>query len=242
MLELRNISYTIREEGIHTGILHDINLKLEKGKFYAITGPNGGGKSTLAKIVMGIAQPTTGRILFDGEDITGASIAQRAKLGIGYAFQSPPRFRGIKVRELMELAIGRPLQIRECCDYLTRVGLCSQDYLDREVNANLSGGELKRIEIATILARRLKLAIYDEPEAGIDLWSFSKLTESFRAMHRPGDTVVIISHQERIMEFVDEILLVRDGRIERQGDSASMLPLIMQDLAKGCDWEGGIAQ
>lgn len=237
MLELRDIHYTINEDGVDTGILGGINLSLESGRFYAITGPNGGGKSTLAKIIMGILEPTQGRILFEGQDITGLSIAARAKLGIGYAFQQPPRFRGIKVRELMELAIGHSLNTWECCKYLTRVGLCSADYLDREVNSNLSGGELKRIEIATILARQLKLSIYDEPEAGIDLWSFSKLTESFRDFHEKDDTVVIISHQERIMEFVDEIILMRDGMIAQEGPSEEMLPIIMQDLDVSCTWE-----
>ncbi len=213
MLELKNITLHIDDEEGQFDILKNINFSLKENKIYVITGPNGGGKSSLAKIIMGIYQPTCGKIIFDGQDITELSITERAKLGIGYAFQQPPRFKGMKVKELLQLAAGSNNKIN-VCDLLMDVGLCSQDYIDREVNASLSGGELKRIEIATILARNLKLAVFDEPEAGIDLWSFQKLAETFENMHRKYQTsVVIISHQERILKLADEVIIIANGEI-----------------------------
>ncbi|NLZ39355.1 MAG: ATP-binding cassette domain-containing protein [Firmicutes bacterium] len=212
MLELRDITVTVTE-GTEATILKDINLELEKNKIYVMTGPNGGGKSSIAKTIMGIYQPSKGKLFLDGVDITDKSITERARMGIGYAFQTPPRFKGLKVRELLTLAAGRE-DINEQCDLLFDVGLCAQDYLDREINASFSGGELKRIEIATLLARNLKVAVFDEPEAGIDLWSFQKLTETFAQLHEKYDlTLVIISHQERILRLADQVIVVSEGRI-----------------------------
>ncbi|NLZ93261.1 MAG: ATP-binding cassette domain-containing protein [Firmicutes bacterium] len=211
MLELRDISVSVTEEK-EVPILKDINLALDKNKIYVMTGPNGGGKSSIAKTIMGIYQPVKGKILLDGIDITEKGITERARLGIGYAFQQPPRFKGLKVRELLALAGKEDLD--EQCDLLFDVGLCAQDYIDREINASFSGGELKRIEIATLLARNLNVAVFDEPEAGIDLWSFQKLTETFEHLHEKyNTTLVIISHQERILRLADEVILVSEGRI-----------------------------
>ncbi|MEG2770113.1 MAG: ATP-binding cassette domain-containing protein, partial [Oscillospiraceae bacterium] len=184
MLELKNVSFTVPTEDKTLGIVNDVSFSLSAGKILVITGPNGGGKSTLARLIMGIEKPTSGQILFDGEDITNLSISERAKMGIGYAFQQPPRFKGMTVRHLLQIANGSDISECECCALLSKVGLCSKDYIDREVDQSLSGGEVKRIEIATLMARKLKLAIYDEPEAGIDLWSFSMLVESFREISR----------------------------------------------------------
>ena len=197
MLELRNVSFEVDGKKI----LNNISLTMEDNRFTVITGPNGGGKSTLAKLIMGIEKPTEGEILFDGEDITAMSIDERAKRKIGYAFQQPPRFKGMSVRKLLSLAHGKDLDEEICCSYLTDVGLCSKDYLNRDVDASLSGGEVKRIEIASILARDLKLSIFDEPEAGIDLWSFAKLVETFQKLQRESrQSIILISHQERIMQ------------------------------------------
>ncbi len=213
MLELRNISVTLEGDKDRVGILHDVSLFLEKKKVYVITGPNGGGKSSLAKAIMGIYRTTGGQILLDGEDISGMVIHERARMGIGYAFQQPPRFKGIKVRELLQMSAGLNMKVNPH-GLLYDVGLCAQDYLDREINASFSGGELKRIEIASVLARDLKVAIFDEPEAGIDLWSFQRLTETFREMNEKRDTtIVIISHQERILQLADEVILVSGGEI-----------------------------
>jgi Fe-S cluster assembly ATP-binding protein len=210
MLELKDIRLRIGE----TDILGGISLKLEDKKIYAVTGPNGSGKSSLAQVIMGIQQPTSGSIWLDGEDMTEMGITERARLGVGYAFQNPPRFKGIKVKELMALSAGADSQ--KVCDLLFSVGLCSRDYLERDVDATLSGGEIKRIEIASVLARDLKVAVFDEPEAGIDLWSFQKLAETFKAMHgKLNTTIIIISHQERILELADEILLLSEGVIKR---------------------------
>ena len=201
MLELRNVSFEVDGKKI----LNNISLTMEDNRFTVITGPNGGGKSTLAKLIMGIEKPTEGEILFDGEDITAMSIDERAKRKIGYAFQQPPRFKGMSVRKLLSLAHGKDLDEEICCSYLTDVGLCSKDYLNRDVDASLSGGEVKRIEIASILARDLKLSIFDEPEAGIDLWSFAKLVETFQKLQRESrQSIILISHQERIMQLADE--------------------------------------
>ena len=204
-------------------ILRGIDLKLSDRKIYAVTGPNGSGKSSLAKVIAGIYRPTSGRVLFDGRDITGSSITERARLGIGYAFQQPPRYKGLRVRELLELASGNTEKVNTC-GLLFDVGLCAQDYLEREIDASLSGGEMKRIEIATVLARKLKLALFDEPEAGIDLWSFQKLAETFKRIHDESDTtIVIITHQERILELADEIVLMTDGTVEENADRRRLL-------------------
>jgi Fe-S cluster assembly ATP-binding protein len=215
MLELKKVSLSV-EGARRVDILNNIDLQLLDKKIYAITGPNGSGKSSLARIIMGIAQPTSGSIIFNGDDITHMDIAQRAHLGIGYAFQSPPRFKGIKVRDVLSLAMSGNEKEEKICDLLYSVGLCSQEYLDRDMDASLSGGEIKRIEIATILARNLKMAVFDEPEAGIDLWSFQRLAETFKEMHeKTNTTIVIISHQERILELADEILLIANGSITK---------------------------
>lgn len=229
MLELKNLVFEVPvEDGSQKTkrIIDDLSLTIEDGKFTVVTGPNGGGKSTLAKLIMGIERPTGGKILFNGEDITDASITDRAKLGVGYGFQQPARFKGMKVKKLLEIAAGKRLPMLECNEYLAKVGLCSAAYLTREVDKSLSGGEVKRIEIATMLARNPKLAIYDEPEAGIDLWSFDRLTETFRDIHEARDdrSIVIISHQERIIDLADDIVCLRDGRIEAMGPRDEILP------------------
>ena len=206
MLELKNISFEVPDAKGDKEILRDISLKVEDRRFVVITGPNGGGKSTLAKIIAGIEKPTAGQILLDGEDITGMSITERAKKGIGFAFQQPVRFKGIKVIDLLRIASGTQMSVSEACEYLSEVGLCAKDYINREVNASLSGGELKRIEIATVLARKTRLTVFDEPEAGIDLWSFQNLIRIFETMreHIEDSSIVIISHQERILNIADE--------------------------------------
>ncbi len=214
MLRLDRVSVTAEDGGVAVPILKDVSLTLEDKKIYVMTGPNGGGKSTLAKTVMGIYKPSSGTITLDGRDITDMSITERARLGIGYAFQTPPRFKGIKVRDYLKLAAG-PDSRADYCSLLYDVGLCAQDYADRDINASFSGGELKRIEIASILARELKVALFDEPEAGIDLWSFQRLTETFRALNEKTDaTIIIISHQERILRLADQVILVSGGTIE----------------------------
>ena len=240
MLELKHISFNVNDDGGEkVEILDDVSFTVPDGKFLVITGPNGGGKSTLARLIMGIEQPTAGQILYNGEDITGLSITERAKKGIGYAFQHPPRFKGLTVRRLLSLAHGSELPEDECCSYLTRVGLCSMDYLNREVDASLSGGEVKRIEIATLMARSLGLAIYDEPEAGIDLWSFSMLVQSFRMLTQENnESVIIISHQERIMKLADEILVIADGKIRSQGPRDEILPGLLGEFDRKCDLRG----
>jgi Fe-S cluster assembly ATP-binding protein len=237
MLEVKNLSFTV--PGTETGIINDVSFTLEDGKFLVLTGPNGGGKSTLARLIMGIEQPTAGQIVFNGEDITGLSLTERAKKGIGYAFQQPPRFKGLTVRRLLSLASGRDLPENECCAYLTKVGLCSKDYLNRAVDASLSGGEVKRIEIATILAREPALMILDEPEAGIDLWSFTRLTETFEEIHRKGScTMIIISHQERIISLADNVVVVDRGVVSRQGTAAEILPSIVSGTTGDCPMIG----
>ncbi len=233
MIELKDIEFKVASDKGELEIIDKINLKIESGKFVVITGPNGGGKSTLAKLIMGIEKPTAGKIYFDGEDIKDLSISERAKLGIGYGFQTPPRFKGMTVRKLLSLAHGSELPADACSAYLTSVGLCSADYLNREVDTSLSGGEVKRIEIATLMARNLKLAIYDEPEAGIDLWSFAKLVESFRAISKNRhESVLIISHQERIMQLADEIIIIADGKIQNQGPKDEIFPELLAQLGE----------
>ncbi len=229
MLELKNISFEVTEDDKDKGILRDINLTIDNNKFVVITGPNGGGKSTLAKIIAGIEKPTKGQIIFDGQDITNASITERAKMGISYAFQQPVRFKGIQVLDLIRLASGTRMSVATACQYLSAVGLCAKDYINREVNASLSGGELKRIEIATVLARKTRLSLFDEPEAGIDLWSFQNLIQVFEVMRASiqDSSILIISHQERILEIADEIVVIADGRIDRQGPKADILPTLI---------------
>lgn len=215
MLRLENVCFFKDNKDI----LKDINLEVEEGKFIAITGPNGSGKSTLAKIIIGIEKPTSGKIFFDGEDITELSIDQRANKGMGFAFQQPVKFKGITVYDLLKLAAKKDVSRAEACEYLSAVGLCAKEYIDREVNASLSGGELKRIEIATVALRKTKLTIFDEPEAGIDLWSFSNLIEVFEDMRRLiNGSIIIISHQERILNIADVIILMNEGKIEQIGD------------------------
>lgn len=231
MLELKNLVFEVPvEEGSpHTKrIIDDISLRIDENRFVVITGPNGGGKSTLAKLIMGIEIPTSGSIIFNGVDITHASITERAQLGIGYGFQQPSRFKGMKVKKLLEIAAGKRLPMLSCNEYLGQVGLCSANYLTREVDKSLSGGELKRIEIATLLAADPALAIYDEPEAGIDLWSFDRLTETFESIYKQGNghSIIIISHQERIIELADEIVCLRDGKVEAQGPAGEIIPLL----------------
>ena len=219
MLELRNLSFSVEDEGVKKEILHDVNLTVEDRKFVVITGPNGSGKSTLARLIAGIEKPTAGQILLDGEDITGKSITERARLGVGYAFQQPVRFKGIQVLTLLRLAAGKTLSVSDACSYLSEVGLCARDYIHREVNASLSGGELKRIEIATVLARHARLTVFDEPEAGIDLWSFQNLIRIFESVREniKDSSMIIISHQERILNIADEIAVLSAGRIEKHG-------------------------
>ncbi len=224
MLELRNVSYCVDNEGEEKYILKDISLTIED-RFVAITGPNGGGKSTLAKVLAGIIQPTSGQIIFDGEDITNLSVTERAKKGISFAFQQPVRFKGITVKDLISLAAGKKLSVAEVCNYLSEVGLCAKDYVNREVNASLSGGELKRIEIATVMARGTKLSIFDEPEAGIDLWSFQNLIRVFEEMHdKIQGSILIISHQERILNIADKIVVIAGGELENVGTKEEILP------------------
>lgn len=227
MLELQHISYETEE---NREILHDISLTIQD-RFVAITGPNGGGKSTLAKIIAGIYTPTSGRILLDGEDITALSITERARRGISYAFQQPVRFKGLRVGDLMNLAAGKDANIAEVCAYLSEVGLCARDYIDRELDASLSGGELKRIEIAMVLARGTALSVFDEPEAGIDLWSFQNLIRVFEKMHeQTRGSILIISHQERILNIADTIVLLKDGRLVECGPREEVLPRLLRNI------------
>lgn len=229
MLELRNVSFQAENEdnGKEIEILRNINLTIED-QFVAVTGPNGSGKSTLAKIVAGILAPTEGQIFLDGVDITEKSITERARLGIGFAFQQPVRFKGITVKDLLSIAAGKDTDMSEICSMLSEVGLCARDYVNREINASLSGGELKRIEIAMIMARKSRLAIFDEPEAGIDLWSFQSLIRVFEKMHEEiRGTILIISHQERILNIADQIVLLSDGRIEKAGSREEIMPELL---------------
>ncbi len=234
MLELKNISFTAENEDGSKDIIKNLNLKIDDG-FVVITGPNGGGKSTLAKLIAGIIKPTSGQILFNGEDITELSITDRAKKGISFAFQQPVRFKGITVHDLISLASGRDVSIAEACDYLSQVGLCARDYISREVNASLSGGELKRIEIATVLARSTKISIFDEPEAGIDLWSFKSLINVFEKMRDTlGGSIIIISHQERILNIADKVIVLANGTLKAEGTREEILPELLQSTDSLC--------
>ena len=232
MLELRNVSYRVKDELGEKEILKNINLTLDE-RFVAFTGPNGGGKSTLAKVIAGIITPTEGRIYLDGEDITDLSVTERAQRGISYAFQQPVRFKGLTVRDLINIAAGKTLKVSDACSYLSEVGMCARDYIDREVNASLSGGELKRIEIATILARSTKLSVFDEPEAGIDLWSFNSLIKVFENMYeKTKGNILIISHQERILNIADKIVVIANGQVQNVGEKEDVLPKLL--AAESC--------
>ena len=234
MLELQNISFEVEQEQGEKAILQDINLKIQE-RFVAITGPNGGGKSTLAKIIAGILTPTSGKILLDGEDITNLNITERAQRGISFAFQQPVRFKGLTVKDLITLAAGKPIGVTEACNDLSEVGLCAKDYIDREVDGSLSGGELKRIEIAMIMARSTKLSVFDEPEAGIDLWSFSNLIQVFAHLHEKiNGSILIISHQERILNIADRIIVLADGKVQKDGPRKDILPGLLGGTGAVC--------
>ena len=238
MLEIQDLCFGVEGEQGELGILNGVNLTVPDGRFVVVTGPNGGGKTTLAKTIMGLYRPTAGRILWNGTDITQMDITGRARLGVSYGFQQPPRFKGLKVRDLIALASGNEkLTKAEGCQYLTQVGLCAADYIDREADSSLSGGEVKRIEIASILARNSGLMIFDEPEAGIDLWSFAKLTETFRYIHEKRQaTIIIISHQERIIDLADEIVMIERGVITDQGPKDELFPKILANTLSGCSY------
>ncbi len=225
MLELKNICFSVKEKGKVKEIIKDLSLKIDEDKIYVITGPNGSGKSTLAKIIMGINKPTSGKIIFNGKDITNLSVTERAKLGISFAFQQPVKFKGITVKQMISLAAGKEISVVDACKYLSDVGLCARDYIDRDIDGSLSGGELKRIEIATIVARESELAVFDEPEAGIDLWSFNSLIKTFKNLKDKYQCgFMIISHQERILDIADEIVVLSAGEVKTQGTKQEVLP------------------
>lgn len=238
MLELKNVTYQVTEDNVSKNIIDHMDLVIPDGKFVVITGPNGGGKSTLAKTIMGINHITEGQLFFDGEDITEKNITERAKLGISFAFQQPVHFKGIKVIDLLRLATGSNISVSKACDYLSQVGLCAKEYIQREVNSSLSGGELKRIEIATVLARGTKFSIFDEPEAGIDIWSFQSLIQVFENIRKTVQgTVLIISHQERILNIADEIIVIENGKVAKQGPREAILPELLgpaSAVSAGC--------
>ena len=233
MLELTNLSFQVSDEGREKGILRGVSLAIPDGELVVVTGPNGGGKSTLARLIAGVETPTGGSIVFNGTEITQASATDRARMGIAFAFQQPVRFKGLRVLDLLRIAAGRRLDVSAACEYLAAVGLCAKDYIDREVNASLSGGELKRIEIATVLARKAKLTIFDEPEAGIDLWSFQNLIQVFENLRRDirDSSILIISHQERILAVADRIIVIQEGEVLRQGPKDEILPTLIGTAA-----------
>ena len=233
MLELKDISFNVQDDSKEKEIIRHLDLNIDDGKFVVVTGPNGGGKSTMAKLIAGIETPTEGKIIFNGEDITGKSITERANLGISFAFQQPARFKGITVLDLLRIAAGKQLTVSACCEFLSEVGLCARDYINREVNASLSGGELKRIEIATVLARGTQLAIFDEPEAGIDLWSFQNLISVFERMRTANTrSILIISHQERILQIADEIVVLANGQVTKHGPREEVLPELLGKIGR----------
>lgn len=233
MLELKNVAYSVEEKGQKKHILKNISFQADE-RFTVLTGPNGSGKSTLAKIIAGVIKPTEGKIFLDGRDVTDLNVTERAGAGISFAFQQPVRFKGITVKDLISIAAGKDISVSAACGYLSEVGLCARDYIGREVNASLSGGELKRIEIATVLARETKVSVFDEPEAGIDLWSFQSLIKVFENLHdKAGGSILIISHQERILEIADKIIVVKNGEIEREGSAKEVLPTLTGKNACG---------
>lgn len=235
MLQVEHLSYDVQEEGRQAEILNDINFSVADGEMLVITGPNGGGKSTLAKLLMGINEATAGKILLNGKDITGMTIDERANAGIGFAFQQPPRFKGMTVRRLLALAAGREISQDECCSLLSSVGLCAMEYIDREADATLSGGEMKRIEIATVLAKQHDICIFDEPEAGIDLWSFSMLIKRFEQIHKEKkESLILISHQERIIQMADRIMVISDGKVDSIGDAKDIMPQLFGQEVDSC--------
>ena len=237
MLELKHISFAVPGETAEKEIIRDISLTVGKGKFVVITGPNGGGKSTLAKLIAGIEKPTSGEIWLDGTNMTDKTITERAHMGVSYAFQQPVKFKGICVIDLLRIASGKKLSMGDACAYLSEVGLCARDYINREVNGSLSGGELKRIEIATVLARGTVLSVFDEPEAGIDLWSFQSLIKVFENMQkRNHGSILIISHQERIINLADEIVVLSGGKVEKIGTKAEVFPSIIAEATHGCKY------
>lgn len=247
MLELKDLSFDVSEDGKDKEIIKNVSLKIGEGKLVVITGPNGGGKSTLAKLIAGIEKPSGGSIIFNGKDITEDTVTDRAKAGIGFAFQQPVRFKGIQVFDLIKLATGKNITVSDACEYLSAVGLCARDYINREVNSSLSGGELKRIEIATVLAKKPRLAVFDEPEAGIDLWSFNNLISVFKTMRKESvnGSIIIISHQERILNIADEIIVLKDGEIIQRGSKEDTMGTLMKNAAivSSCiraDWDDGI--
>ncbi len=236
MLEVKNLMFHPLENGLEKSIIEDVSFMVADGEMLVITGPNGGGKSTLAKLLMGIEKPDGGKIFLDGVDITDFRIDQRANEGIGFAFQQPPRFKGMTVKRLLSLAAGEEMPEKKCCDYLSSVGLCAREYLNREVDNTLSGGEMKRLEIATVLAKPHKLCIFDEPEAGIDLWSFSMLVKQFEQLHADKkESLILISHQERIIQMADRIMVIRDGKIQALGRKEEVYPgLVNEDMGCAC--------
>lgn len=238
MLQVKNLSFEVIENGQKLKIIDDISFDVADGEMLVITGPNGGGKSTTASLLMGIKEQTAGTILLDGEDITSYDIDHRAKAGLGFAFQQPPRFKGMTVRHLLNLASGRTLSLDEACQMLSNVGLCAMEYIDRQVDASLSGGEMKRIEIATAFSKPHKVCIFDEPEAGIDLWSFSMLVQQFEEIHKnKAQSIIIISHQERIIQMADRIMVIKNGKVEKIGTKEEVMPeLLEQESESGCKY------